>query len=76
MRVEMRAFPVPDHEDKRMKRRVLVLISENEAESKMIDAVLGDKDFDEDGKGPACAGNVCLSDGYGEHYIRLEKKFD
>lgn len=63
MQVEIRQF-----QDK----KVLVLIPNSE-ESLLIDEALGNKPFDDDGTGPKVQGNVCLSDGYGQHYIRLEK---
>lgn len=53
-------------------KKFLVLIPTKE-ESKLIDQILGDKPFDDDGKGPEVKGNVHLSDGYGQHYIRLER---
>jgi len=51
----------------------ILILKPTKAESFLIDEVLGDKPFDDDGKGPEVKGNVCLSDGYGEHYIRLER---
>jgi len=53
-------------------RKILVLLP-TEEESKLVDAALGSTGFDADGKGPEVTGNVCLADGYGEHYIRLER---
>jgi hypothetical protein len=44
----------------------LVLIAENESESAMIDETLGCCNLP-----IIIAGEVDLSDGYGEHYIRL-----
>jgi len=46
----------------------LLLIAENEAESTVIDETLGSRNFP-----IQVAGEVALSDGYGEHYIRLGK---
>jgi hypothetical protein len=48
-------------------RKMLLVISENELESKMIDAVLGSK------VPVRVNGEVKLSDGYVYHYISLEQ---
>lgn len=48
-------------------RRLLLLLPENNEESVLIDEFLGKKVPVE------VAGFVDVSDGYGEHYIRLEK---
>lgn len=50
----------------------LLLIAENDEESKMIDKIMGDL-VDENGRISGCYGEVKLSDGYGEHYISLVK---
>lgn len=63
MKVEIRVFK---------EKTFLVLLSDSDAESELIDQ-LGSIGFDEDGKGPEVKGNICLADGYGQHYIRLEK---
>lgn len=47
----------------------LLVVSENANESLIIDETLGDKDFP-----ISITGEVCLSDGYGQHYIRLLRK--
>lgn len=66
MQVETRTFKDKDNKE----QVTLVLIPSNEAESKLIDKI-GDQPFDEDGVGPSVVGEICLSDGYGQHYIRL-----
>lgn len=52
----------------------LLLIPQNEEESLLIDSIFGDKVVDGDGLIAHVEGQVRLSDGYGDHYIRLEKK--
>lgn len=51
--------------------RQLLLVPENEYESKLIDEYLG-REIGPDGIGPAVMGEVRLEDGYAQHYIRLE----
>lgn len=53
--------------------KMLCLVSESEEESNLIDEYLGDRPFDADGVGPVVKGEVRLSDGYADHYIRLER---
>ena len=47
--------------------RFLLIVPENETESQLIDAMLGNTNLP-----IAVEGEVTLADGYGEHYIRLE----
>lgn len=49
-------------------RKFLLIISESEEESKLIDSVMGKK------IPTNVRGEITLSDGYAEHYIRLEAK--
>lgn len=53
--------------------KILLILLPSKDESKLIDLALGDRPFDEDGKGPAVMGNVRLSDGFNTHYILLER---
>lgn len=55
-------------------RNQLLLVSECEEESRMIDAMAGSQVLDGDGFIANIEGEVRLSDGYGEHYISLKKK--
>lgn len=50
----------------------LVLVCENEDESKMVDAVCGST-VDDDGLIATTTAEVRLSDGYGPHYILIKK---
>ena len=62
-RIEIRKFGRKDN-----LKKLLLIFSESETESKMMDEVFGDK------KLPlVVAGTVALSDEYGEYYISLEK---
>lgn len=58
-RLEIRAFK---------SKKFLLVLADNEEESKLIDAALGAK------IPTRVEGEVTLADGYGEHYIRLCKK--
>lgn len=53
--------------------RALILIPESSEESLLIDSVVG-ANVGEDGLIANVEGQVRLADGYGEHYIRLERK--
>jgi hypothetical protein len=53
----------------------LLLIATSEEESVMIDTAFGNKIGDVDVIA-VVTGTVQLSDGYGEHYIRLEKNMN
>ncbi len=64
MRLEPRVFSLGKPEEKRM----LLLIVESVEESRIIDDYLGSS------IPTKVEGKVELSDGYGEHYIVLEKK--
>ena len=64
MRLEPRHF----QKGRPGERKMLLLISESEEESQLIDEYLGKKIPTD------VTGKVDLSDGYGEHYICLEKK--
>lgn len=55
-------------------RNMLLLIPESKEESTMIDAMAGSNVLNEDGLIAHVEGEVRLSDGYCEHYIRLTKK--
>jgi len=52
-----------------------LILRPTKKESKLIDEALGSK-VGEDGLISVVAGQVRLSDGYGEHYILLEKNID
>jgi hypothetical protein len=53
----------------------LLLIATSEEESKMIDEVFGNKVGDDDVIA-VVTGTVRISDGYGEHYLRLERNIN
>jgi hypothetical protein len=55
------------------KERFLVLLP-TPYESQLIDAILGCNVIDSEGLITRIEGEVRLSDGYGEHYIRIERK--
>lgn len=61
MKVELREFKNEDRSPKIM----VVLACEDEAESKIVDRI--------GNIGQNVRGEIRLSDGYGEHYILLEK---
>lgn len=63
MHIEVRTF----NRGRADEKRGLVLLSENEEESKMVDYALGDK------IPVVIKGKVDLADGYGQHYIYLER---
>lgn len=71
MRIEARQF-VKSHNPLVYKRQLL-LICENEEESVILDGVFGNE-VGKDGFIASVEGEVRLSDGYAEHYIRIEKK--
>jgi hypothetical protein len=52
--------------------RGVVLICENDGESRLLDEAFGSR-VDADGKIAVVAGEVKLSDGCGDHYIWLKK---
>lgn len=62
MRIETRTF------GKKGEIRQLLIIAENEEDSKQIDYALGDDVPFED-----CKASVQLADGYAEHYIRITR---
>lgn len=49
----------------------VVLIAESEEESKILDDVFGECVKNSDGFISDVKGELCLSDGYGEHHIKL-----
>jgi len=69
MKIEMRTFIV--QRDPLVKKKQLILLPEP-YESKVIDEIFGSR-VDAGGLIAKVFGEVKLSDGYGEHYIRLEK---
>lgn len=54
--------------------KMLCLVAENENESRLLDRYLGSHVMNSSGLIAEVQGEVRLSDGYGEHYIRLERK--
>lgn len=70
MRVVMRNFENP-HTG--YVRKFLILRCDTEHESKMLDEVFGDKVATDDRVGRILRASCHLSDGYGEHYIRIER---
>jgi hypothetical protein len=68
MRLEPRQF------GHRGQIKMLCLVCENDQESRLVDRYLGKQVMNDDGLIAEVQGEVRLSDGYGDHYIRLEKK--
>jgi hypothetical protein len=68
MKMKIRTF------GKESKIKHLLLVSESLEESRMIDFVFGDKVQNAEGHIANVEGSVQLSDGYGEHYIRLQRR--
>lgn len=64
MRIETRVFK---------NETFLVLVCESEEESQKLDLVFGNKVKDDSGLIADVFGEVRLSDGYGDHYIRLKE---
>jgi len=71
MRIEPRQFLVSRNPLRH--KKLLCLVAETPQESKLIDDYLGCV-VHEDGLVTEVKGEVRLSDGYGDHYIRLEIK--
>lgn len=57
-----------------MRHSQLLIILETKAESAFVDRMSGGKIITDDGLIAHVEGEVRLSDGYCEHYIRLKKK--
>ena len=70
MKIEARTGK--DHLTGKIFPRGVVIIAENEGESKLLDEVFG-KTVRECGVICNITGQLKLSDGYGEHYLWIEK---
>jgi len=70
MKVETRIF----NKDTSLEKKLLILLP-TKKESKLLDFVFGSQVNNEDGDGiiSPVTGVVKLSDGYGTHYIQLQK---
>ena len=69
MRVERRIGKDPT--TNKSKTRGMVLIAENDIESKLLDDVFGSDLIDEDGLIGIRKAECRVADGYGEHYVYI-----